>query len=78
MFFLMVICHQPYSEIVGEVDPDGFVRKQGIPFELVQSLMKIFEEKLNAIFGKSKKDNLRKFVTGIDRQAFEDLWRPKE
>ena len=47
MFFLMVICHQPYSEIVGEVDPDGFVRKQGIPFELVQSLMKIFEEKVN-------------------------------
>jgi isocitrate dehydrogenase len=78
MFFLMVICHQPYSEIIGEVDANGFVRKQGIPFELVQALMKVFDEKMKALFGKNRKENLRKFVTGIDIAAFEEKWRPKE
>ena len=78
MFFLMVICHQPYSEIIGEVDANGFVRKQGIPLELVQALMNVFDEKMKALFGKNSKANLRTIASGIDREAFEAMWRPKE
>jgi superoxide dismutase len=68
LFFLMAICHQPYSEI------------QKIPEEDTDLLQQAFNRWIERIFGSAKnpKEKLKKIALGIDAKAFEDMWRPKE
>lgn len=68
MFFLMAVCHQPYSELMK------------IPIKDAKEIMDIFIKTLESIFGKGKKgkENLKKIAMNLDLKAFEEKWRPKE
>lgn len=68
IFFLMAICHQPYSEIMK------------IPIEDAKEMMTVFTKTLESIFGKGKKgkENLIRVAQNFDPKAFEAMWKPKE
>lgn len=64
-FFLMFICHQPYSEL------------EKIPFTRIQPWVKVFNEWIEHLFGVDKKRNLQNIAKGINTQEFEALWKEK-
>lgn len=64
IFFLMVICHQQYSEIMN------------IPIEDAKEYMDIFKEVMEKLFGGTKgKANVRKIASGINIKEFEEMWK---
>jgi len=62
IFFLMFICHQPYSEI------------EKIPDDVTHLLQKTFERWIKTLFGNKGKDNIREIAAKFDTADLERLW----